>query len=299
MAHRFGRYLLHEKLADGGSAELWHATIPPHSRVYALKRILPDVARDPAFIRALADEALVGCALQHPNIVQVFELSVIDGVHYLVVEYVSGVDVAVLCAHHRRRGTVLPLPLAVWIAGQAAAALDHAHHRPDPGGGDWGILHGAVSPQKILLSWDGEVKLIDFMAETPPVRPECMHGRLAYATPERVLGMSLDARADIFALGLVLYELSTGTRAFTGEGNELLEMIENVDVPPSTGPLASIIAKALMKDPRDRYQTARAMYDALALVPGARRAELATYLRSELAPAFLRERALLSSYATG
>jgi serine/threonine protein kinase len=313
----FGRYLLLDKVASGGMAEVWRAKLSGEQgfqRIYAIKKILPHVAEDTEFITMFTDEALITSSLQHANIGQVYEFSKIGDTFYIGMEYISGKDLKTVWSYNRSRKTTIPIELAAFITQKMSDGLDYAHRRTDNFGNDAGIVHRDVSPQNILLSWDGEVKVIDFgiakaSEKSGRTRPGTLKGKFAYMSPEQIRGLGLDGRADIFAIGVVLYELCTGERGFSADSEfSLLEMVRNVEIKPPTivnrdipAELERIIYKALAKDREHRYQTAAELSEDLQRFLISRgkppnRQDLANYLRTNFTVDFEKERARLEAY---
>jgi serine/threonine protein kinase len=266
----FGRYLLLDKVASGGMAEVWRAKLVGESgfqRIVAIKKILPHVSEDAEFITMFTDEAKITVQLQHSNIGQVYEFDKVEGIFYIAMEYISGKDLKTLWSFQRSRKATLPIDLACLIVKEMAEGLDYAHRKKDNFGNDLGIVHRDVSPQNCLISWDGEVKVIDFgiakaADKAGHTRAGTLKGKFAYMSPEQIRGLPLDGRADVFALGVVLYELVTSERGFQAESEfSLLEMVRNVEIKPPTmvnreipQELERIIFKALAKDRDHRYR---------------------------------------------
>jgi serine/threonine protein kinase len=268
-AKRFGRYLLLDKVASGGMAEVWRGKIMGESgfqRMVAIKKILPHVSEDKDFIAMFTDEANITVQLQHSNIGQVYEFAKREDIFFIAMEYISGKDVKGIWSHMRQRKTFIPPELSCFIVQKMAEGLSYAHNKRDNFGNTLGIVHRDVSPQNVLVSWDGEVKVIDFgiaKAEDKQssTRAGTLKGKFAYMSPEQIRGLKLDGRADTFALGVCLYELLTGERGFSAESEfSLLEKVRNVEIKPPTmvnrdipPELERIVFKALAKDRDDRY----------------------------------------------
>ena len=268
-AQWFGRYLLLDKVASGGMAEVWRAKIVGEAnfqRIVALKKILSHVSEDPEFVTMFQDEANITVALQHPNIGQVLEFSKFEEIYYIAMEYISGKDLKSVWHHLRQRKLILPLEIACYIVQKMAEGLDYAHRKRDNLGNPLGIVHRDVSPQNCLLSWEGDVKVIDFgiaAAEDKSSKTKAgtLKGKFAYMSPEQIRGLKLDGRADVFALGIVLYELLTGERCFAAESEyALLEKVRNVEIRPprAVNPnlpteVERIILKALARERDERY----------------------------------------------
>ena len=271
---RFGSYQLVERLAMGGMAEVYLARPDGQSRLVALKRILPSIAADDEFIAMFIDEAKIAGQLSHPNVAQIFDLGKINNSYFIAMEYVSGHDLRALWDRARGAGgkTTLPVSLACYIVKRICDGLDYAHRRRDAKGRPLGIIHRDVSPQNIIVSYEGGLKIIDFgiaKAANRIVRTQTgiLKGKFAYMAPEQARGEPTDHRADIFAIGVILYELLTGERGFKAETDfALLEKVRRVEMPAlrTLRPdlpkdLEVIVAKALAKQASDRYAWASAL----------------------------------------
>jgi TonB family protein len=269
---RFGQYELLERIASGGMAELFRARrsgVEGFQKIVAIKKILPHIADNDEFITMFADEAKVAAQLNHPNIVHIYDLGKIEsGGYFIAMEYVEGTDLRTVLRSGREVGLSLPIPLAVYVACKVASALDYAHRRRDPRGEELRIVHRDVSPQNILISHEGEIKLCDFgiaKADRKVSRTESgsLKGKLQYMSPEQAWGKSIDHRSDLFSLGTVLHEMLTGERLFRGDSDMMvLELVRKAEVPPPSRinpdvPVAldQIVMKALSREPADRYGT--------------------------------------------
>src|SRR3954470_2432511 len=268
----FGKYFLLERINVGGMAEVYKAKtvgVEGFEKIVAIKRILPSVAEDEEFIKMFVDEAKITSQLSHANLAQTFDLGRIDGSYYIAMEYVPGKDLRALYERLKRRGDRMPLTLAAYVMARVCEGLDYAHRKRDPTGRDLHIVHRDVSPQNIIVSFEGEVKLIDFgiakaANKITKTQAGILKGKFGYMSPEQVRGLPLDRRSDVFAAGVVLYELCTGERLFTGSSDySVLEKVQQARVtPPSqVDPsiplrLERIIMKALAKETTDRYQHA-------------------------------------------
>ncbi len=275
----FGKYLLLERVNVGGMAEVFKAKafgVEGFERLVAVKRILPSIAEDQEFITMFIDEAKIAVQLTHANIAQIFDLGKVGESFFIAMEYVHGKDLRAIFDRARKRGETVPVPMACYLAMKVNEGLDYAHNKKDPSGRELNLVHRDVSPQNLLLSYDGEVKLIDFgiakaAGKAGKTQAGILKGKFGYMSPEQVRGLPLDRRSDIFAIGIVLYELLTGERLFVGESDfSTLEKVRNVEImPPSTynrripEELEQIVLKALAKDVDDRYQTAMDLHDDL------------------------------------
>ncbi len=276
----FGKYFLLERINVGGMAEVYKAKtvgVEGFEKTVAIKRILPSVAEDEEFIKMFVDEAKITSQLSHANLAATFDLGKIDDTYYIAMEYVPGKDLRAVFERIKRRGERVPWQLSAWVMSRVCEGLDYAHRKRDASGRELHIVHRDVSPQNIILSYEGEVKLIDFgiakAANTiTKTQAGILKGKFGYMSPEQVRGLPLDGRSDIFAAGVVLYELCTGERLFTGSSDfSVLEKVQQARVTPpsqveSSIPLEleRIILKALAREPGDRYLHAAEMAGALA-----------------------------------
>ncbi|MCB9735842.1 MAG: serine/threonine protein kinase [Deltaproteobacteria bacterium] len=277
MGAEIGRYELIARLAAGGMGEIWLArqrSFGGFTKIVALKRLLPQLARDPAFVGLFAAEARLAAQLTHAGIAQIYDLDQIDGTCIIAMELVHGENVQLL---QRRtwelRGEPLAPRLAAHIVADAARALHHAHTAVDIAGRSLGLLHRDMSPSNILVSYAGDVKLVDFgIARALAETPVGVGGKLAYASPEQCQGVPLDARTDIFSLGVVLWELLTGRRLFGGltdaETRAAITAaapVKRADAVRAELPaaLADVAAKALARDREARFGSALELAQAL------------------------------------
>ncbi|HET8542266.1 MAG TPA: serine/threonine-protein kinase [Anaeromyxobacter sp.] len=275
----FGRYRLVEPLASGGMADVWRAEVTGPEGVVkevALKLVRGEHARDGAFVRMFVEEARLAARLGHANVVQVFELHEVGGRYAIAMELVRGRHLGQVVDRARERGVRLGIPRAVQIGVEVARALAYAHRLTD-GGRPLGIVHRDVSPHNVLVSFEGEVKLADFgiaraMNQAGLTEPGTLKGKLAYMAPEQARSIALDARADVFSLGVVLWELCTGRRLFARESEAatLAAVIAdepvsppsawNEEVPPE---LDAAILAALERDAERRTRSAQDLAAAL------------------------------------
>lgn len=269
---KFGQYVLLEKVASGGMAELFKAKklgIEGFERVLAIKRILPHISSDEEFIDMFIAEAKLVARLSHKNIAQIYDFGKIGENYFIAMEYVKGKDLRALLKRCAEKDIKVPVELAIFIAKEALSALGYAHKQKDSTGKDLKLIHRDVSPQNILISYEGEVKVIDFgiaKAETHShTKTGTIKGKLAYMSPEQAWGRSIDHRSDIFSLGIVLYEMITGKRLFKGATEiNTLEMVREARIEPFPSSLAAItpsqlesmVFKALAREVKYRYQDA-------------------------------------------
>ncbi|HEY5285236.1 MAG TPA: protein kinase, partial [Polyangia bacterium] len=277
----FGKYYLLERINVGGMAEVFKAKtvgVEGFERIVALKRISPSIAEDEEFITMFIDEAKIAVQLQHANIAQIFDLGKVDDSYFIALEYVNGRDLRGIFDDLRKQGQVMPMPQVCYLIMQLCEGLDYAHNKRDAQGRDLNLVHRDVSPQNLLVGYEGEVKLIDFgiakaAGKASKTQAGILKGKFGYMSPEQVRGLPIDRRSDIFALGIVLYEMLTGERLFIGESDfSTLEKVRNVEIiPPSSfnsaipDKLERIVLKALEKNVEDRYQNAIDLHDDLQL----------------------------------
>jgi serine/threonine protein kinase len=278
-AIRFGKYLLLQRINVGGMAEVFKAKtfgVEGFEKLVAIKRILPSIAEDDEFIRMFIDEAKITVRLQHANIAQVYELGKIEDNYFIAMEFINGKDLKQLFERNKKDNVPMDIAQASYITSQICAGLDYAHRKKDDRGVDLNIIHRDVSPQNIRISYDGEVKVIDFgiaKAKNKSSKTEAgiLKGKFGYMSPEQVRGKIIDRRSDIFAIGIIFYELITGTRLFQGETDfSTLEKIRNVEIelPSKRNPvipkeLEDIVMKALTSKRDQRYSYAHDMHDDL------------------------------------
>jgi protein kinase-like protein/PEGA domain-containing protein len=274
---QYGRYQLLDRVAVGGMAEVYRAKnwgVEGFQRIVAIKRILPNLVEDEAFLAMFIDEAKIAVQLTHPNIAQIFELGKVDKSYFIALEYVPGKDLRALW--DRCQGKPMPVGQACFIVMKACEGLDYAHHKRDAQGRELGLVHRDMSPQNLLISYEGDVKIVDFgvakaAGKIGRSQAGVLKGKFGYMSPEQVRGLAVDRRSDIFSLGVVLYELTTGKRLFLGESDfSTLERVRNVEVlPPLTlnpdldEDLEELLLRVLSRNPEDRYQTAGELHEAL------------------------------------
>ncbi len=314
----FGNYLLLDRINIGGMAEVWRAKTfgaGGFERIVAIKRILPSIAEDEDFITMFIDEAKITVQLNHANIGQIYEFSHVGNSYFISMEYLSGRDLRSVFDRARKRGELPPIPLVCYAVAKCCEGLDYAHRKKDNLGRDLNIVHRDVSPQNLFVSFDGEIKVIDFgiakaAGKVTKTKAGILKGKFGYMSPEQVSGLTLDRRSDIFGMGICLYELLTGERAFQGENDfSVLERVRNVDLlPPSTfnrkihEVLEQIVMKALAKDPANRFNSAGELADELqrfVVTPENvfGRKDMAQFMRSAFAEDYEKEKQRLREYA--
>ena len=278
MGQRCGEYELIRHIATGGMAEIFLAR---HNagldRIVVIKRMLPELAVRPDFVQMFLDEARLTASLQHPHVVRAYELGQADNAYFIAMELVDGPHLGALFAHSLRAKKPPPVELCAWIAARAADGLHYAHDRSDPATGlPLQLVHRDISPQNILVSRHGEVKITDFgvakaNSQQNKTRTGIVKGKVSYMSPEQCLGENVDRRTDVFALGVVLYELLTHRRLFRDK-SELLVMqriTTEVLAPPSSinpgvdDKLDAIVMKSLARPLANRFQTASDVAEAL------------------------------------
>ena len=237
-APRLGRYELVRKIAAGGMAEIFLARqwgAANFFRDVVVKRLFRHLAENERQLRMFEDEGRLLAALSHPNIPQAYDLGQADGYWYVAMEYVDGWNVADVWRQGAKQGQPMPLHVAIGIVMQACEALHHAHERTDRAKRPLHIVHRDVTPQNLMLTRDGVVKLMDFGVALSRARKDteagAVRGTFSYMAPEQVRAKPLDKRADIFAIGVILYELTTGSRLFRGSEVQVMTEVVEKDVP--------------------------------------------------------------------
>jgi serine/threonine-protein kinase len=298
-----GQYVLLERVGMGGMAEVFRAAsvgVEGFERPVAIKRILPNLTADHEFVKMFVDEAKIAVQLQHPNIVAIFDLAREDEDLFITMEYVHGKDLrAILDKVQGKDGREgrLPIEVAVHTTMKVADALHHAHFAHGPTGQPLHIIHRDISPQNVLMSFDGEVKVTDFglakaAGRAVQTQVGVVKGKLAYMSPEQLRGQALDYRSDIYGLGVLLWEMLTGVRLFLGRNEqETLRKVYEGKVPrpsalrPEVHPeLEAIVMRALAAEPGERFATAEEMQEELtsfsyAVGPSINRNGMAAFMR--------------------
>jgi serine/threonine-protein kinase len=274
------RYNLIEKLEAGGMAEVFlgeATSVQGFKKKVAIKRVLPHLASHTNFIGMFLDEARLGARLSHANIVSVFDIGKADNSYFIVMEFVEGTNLKKIIETLRVKRKPFPLKDALYIAMEACRGLSYAHELLDDDGGPLDLVHRDVSPPNILISKRGEVKVTDFglaKARTQLERtdPGVVKGKFSYLSPEVASGQGADERADLFALGVCLWEMLAGRRLFLGETDyETVQAVSAAKVPSLVGTHAEVdeefdalLQKSLARRPEERFQSARELGDALA-----------------------------------
>lgn len=274
---QLGRYRILRRLGAGGMAEVFLAKSAGAENIEKLlvvKRVLPTFARSPKFVSMFVDEAKLAMRLNHPNIVQVYAFEQVKDEFLLAMEYVDGLDLGRTLSAARRRGLRVPYALAAYLVMEIAKGLDYAHNRKDETGSPMEIVHRDVSPQNVLLSYDGAVKVADFgIARARMISEETgvIKGKFSYMSPEQARGQRVDRRSDVFSLGVLFAELLMNRTMYPGlQGMEILEEVrdgrvtrprdQDLQIPE---PLDAIAQKAMAFDREQRFQSCREMATAL------------------------------------
>ncbi len=290
LPRRFGRYQLFDRIGRGGMAEIFLARadtgIKGATRLLVVKQIHANLSGDPQFAAMFADEAKLCADLRHGNIVQIMDLGRAEGPNgasllYMAMEYVEGLDLNQLLRRLSQKKVPLPLEFAIFVVHEVLSALDFAHRASDSHDRALGIVHRDVSPSNVLISIEGEVKLCDFgiakafgvsghESEVQASGRAKVVGKSAYMSPEQARGEDLDGRADVFAAGILLYELCAGRRLYRGTEDEMLAQAQRAEIPalpdrglPSQPMLQSILARALAPSREDRFASAADMREEL------------------------------------
>jgi eukaryotic-like serine/threonine-protein kinase len=273
MAQQQQRYKVLEKIASGGMAEVFRAEsagLEGFKKTVAIKRVLPHLSEKKQFIGMFLDEARVSAQLSHSNCVQVFDIGVGDNTYFIVMEYVDGADLKGLIENRKKSNTPFPVEEACLICVRICEGLSYAHELTDNNGESLHIVHRDMSPPNVLITRFGEVKIVDFglakaNSQLEKSEPGIIKGKFSYLSPEAAQGLPVDGKTDIFAVGIILWELLAGRRLFMGETDlETVRMVQQAKVPSirAINPKVSVelervMMKALAGDPAARYQTAR------------------------------------------
>ena len=268
---RFGKYLLLEKLATGGMAQLYRAKIigvEGFEKFIAIKQILPHLAHEEELITSFIDEAKLAALLNHQNVVQIYDFGSMENSYFITMEFLHGKDLRSVNAKAKEKGTPVSLENALYLISKVCAGLDYAHKLKDFQGKSLHIIHRDISPQNIFLTYEGDVKIVDFgiakaASQSTITQVGMIKGKVAYMSPEQASGKVIDHRSDIFATGILLYELIAGGRMFKGDDTlQILSKVREAEFTPLgtlkgglPDKLYDIVAKALAKDPEDRYQS--------------------------------------------
>ncbi|MBM4374395.1 MAG: serine/threonine protein kinase [Deltaproteobacteria bacterium] len=274
----FGKYTLLRELASGGMAKVYLAiqrAVAGFEKLVVVKRILPELARDPNFVEMLLAEARTAATLNHPNVVQTFDVGEHEGTYFIAMEYINGEDVrSIVRGMKNKNVTDIPLEHTLTIINGMCAGLAYAHEKRGLDGEPLNIVHRDISPQNVLITFTGDVKIVDFgiakssqAAVGEKTSSGQLKGKVPYMSPEQARGEDIDHRSDVFALGIMLFELTTGRRLFKAKSDyDTLRLICDREYPrPSQvrpdypAALEAIVMRALEKDRKTRYQSARDM----------------------------------------
>ncbi|MBN1932233.1 MAG: serine/threonine protein kinase [Desulfobacterales bacterium] len=268
---RIGPYVLKEKIGQGGMAELFLADYIREEgfrKRVALKKILPHLVESPEFIKMFIREARLAAILQHPNIVQIFDFGKRENIYFIVMEYIYGKNLAEIINSHQGG---LPVDQCVFIVSQICMGLQYSHAKKDDSSGEpLNIVHRDISPQNILISFQGEVKISDFgiskaRSEPSMTKAGVIKGKLSYLSPEQALGQAADHQSDLYALGIVFYEMLSGKKLYHFDSEikairsiPKMEIVSIIEVRPEIPEqLNNIVMKCLSKDKKNRYQSAQ------------------------------------------
>src|ERR1700753_2089036 len=273
------RYRVIKRLEAGGMAEVYlgeSSSVEGFRKRVAIKRVLPHLAQNDNFIQMFLDEARLSARLSHANIVSVFDISARDDTYFLIMEFVDGANLKKILDCLHKRAQRFPLPQAIYVCAEACRGLSYAHELHDENGRALGIVHRDISPPNIMLTKRGEVKVADFGlakagTQLSQTDPGVVKGKFSYLSPEAALGRPVDARSDIFSLGIVLWEMLAGRRLFLGETDyATVKLVQQANIPRLSSlnshvddGFDEILNKALTREPEDRYQSAREFSDAL------------------------------------
>jgi serine/threonine protein kinase/Tfp pilus assembly protein PilF len=267
---RFGKYLILDKIATGGMAELYQAKITSvegFEKLVAIKKILPNLTQDKNLVNMFIDEAKLAAMLTHQNIVQIYDLGSMEGTYFIAMEYIYGKDLRVLTRKAKERNLPLPIEYGLYITCRVCSGLDYSHNLKDLHGNPLELIHRDISPQNILVTYQGEVKIVDFgiakaAKKTADTKEGLIKGKVSYMSPEQAAGKPIDNRSDIFSTGILLYEMVTGERMFEGADLQILERVRKADfepaeniVPDLPNEVCEILNRALAKGVTRRYKS--------------------------------------------
>ena len=222
---RFGKYLLLEKMAAGGMAELYRAKtigVQGLEKLIAIKKILPHLAKEKELTGSFIDEAKLAALLNHQDIVKIYDFGSMEDSYFISMEFLFGKDLRALFGKAKEKGRPLSIEYALYVMSRVCSGLDYAHKLKDFQGKPLNIIHGDISPQNVFVTYEGDVKILDFgiakaASQSTITQYGMIKGKVAYMSPEQAAGKPVDRRSDIFSTGILLYEAVTGTRMFTGE----------------------------------------------------------------------------------
>jgi eukaryotic-like serine/threonine-protein kinase len=278
IGERFGKYLLVGEIAVGGMAEVFLGVqkgVEGFIKVVVIKRVLPHLTKNPEFVRMFIEEARLEARLEHPNIVRTYEVGEVNGHYFTAMEYLPGEDLFKALNNLSMSRQLMPLHIAAGIASQICSGLHFAHQFTDTDGNPLNLVHRDINPANVIITYSGEVKIIDFGVAKSNANVQTLSGmikgKVAYMPPEQLLGREVDQRADIFSVGVVLWEVLTGRPLFLRSSEAAtLYAIMNGPIPPPSKlrsdvppQLDKIVTRALSRLPEDRFETAEEMATAL------------------------------------
>ena len=267
---KFGKYQLLDKIATGGMAELYRAKVMGDygfEKQVAIKKILPHLSDEGNLVKAFIDEAKLAALLQHQNIVQIYDFGNMNGEYFIAMEYLFGKDLRKLTYKAKEKSVSFDVENTLYVISRVCAGLDYSHNLKDLKGKPLNIIHRDINPQNIFITYEGQVKIIDFGIAKAASHNSTTHeglikGKLAYMSPEQANGQTIDHRSDIFSTGIILYELLAAQRMFQGETmhiytqvrDAVYEPLENLR-PDLPADLHQVVQQALAKEPDERYQS--------------------------------------------
>ncbi len=249
---RFGKYILVEKLATGGMAQLYRAKIlgvQGFEKLIAIKMILPHLAKEHELVSSFIDEAKLAALLNHQNIVQIYDFGSMEDSYFISMEYLFGKDLRGIATKSKEKNLPVSLEHALYIMSRVCSGLDYAHKLKDFQGKPLNIIHRDISPQNIFVTYEGDVKILDFgiakaASQSTITQYGMIKGKVAYMSPEQAAGKFIDRRSDIFSAGILLYELVTGNRMFTGDSTmQILAKVREAEFDPPESVTPGLPAK--------------------------------------------------------
>jgi serine/threonine protein kinase len=272
---QLGAYYLLDRLASGGTAEVFlakHRETSGSTRFVAIKKILPYLAEDKEFTDMFANEARIASTLTHENIIKIIEIANEAPNSYIAMEFIRGKDLSKIQRRLSQTGLTLPIPLVAFIISNICQALEYAHHKTDAFGNNLRIVHQDITPRNIIVSYDGQVKVLDFDRAKIKSSGRIFYGEqkgsVGYMSPEQLNGFPLDQRSDIYSVGVLLYELLTDMRMFSSEQNHSSieqQRRKRIELPSKynrniSKDLEKVVLRTLAADPEDRYETASTLF---------------------------------------
>ncbi|MDI7269899.1 MAG: serine/threonine-protein kinase, partial [Myxococcota bacterium] len=308
------RFKIIRKLDAGGMAEVYHAeteSLEGFRKVVAVKKVLPHLVQNEKFMRMFLDEARLSLRMSHANVVQMFDVGQAGGSYYIIMEFVDGVSLKHIFDFTHARRMMLPIERSIHVMVEICKGLQYAHDLADHDGKPLCIVHRDVSPPNVLISKQGEVKLVDFglakaTSQLEHTDPGIIKGKFSYLSPEAVEGLEVDHRADVFAAGIILHELLTGRRLFLGKNDyETVEQVRRAEIPPPAAvnpsvprELERVALRALSRDLALRYQSAHEFGDDLYRFLFARGLKVSSFDIGDTVKTVLRETATRTAAPT-